>query len=120
MPLVKIEILKSHTGEYKKTFLGAVNDGLINALGITDRDNFQRMYEVENEYFCRSDEKTEKFCIIELSIFPGRSREIKGRIISEITRLLGERLDITPPDIFILINDPPFENWGLGGVQKEG
>jgi 4-oxalocrotonate tautomerase family enzyme len=118
MPLVKIEIIKGHTKEYKKIFLNAVHDALELALGIPDWDRFQRIYELESDCFERNSEKTENFCIIELTIFPGRSKEIKGAIIKEITRLLEERLGIAPSDIFIVINDPPLENWGIGGVQK--
>jgi len=118
MPLVKIEIIKGHTDEYKRIFMSTVHDALEVALGIPDWDRFQRLYEIDSDYFERSYDKSENFCIIELTIFPGRSRDIKGAIISEITKLLGERLNIAPKDIFIVINDPPFENWGLGGVQK--
>ena len=38
-------------------------------------------------------------------------------MIFEITRLLGERLEIPPKDVFIVINDPPYGNWGFGGEQ---
>ena len=118
MPLVRIEIIKGHTNEYKRTFLSAVHDALELALGVPEWDRFQRLYELERDYFECSNGKTEKFCMIELTIFPGRNKETKSRVIEEITRLLGERLDIAPPDIFIVINDPPLENWGIGGVQK--
>lgn len=118
MPLVRIDIVKGHTEEYKKMLLATVHDGLELALGIPDWDRFQRLFEIESDYFERNNEKTDKFCVIELTIFPGRSKEVKGKIIAEITRLLGERLHIMPPDIFIVINDPPLENWGLGGIQK--
>jgi len=119
MPLVKIEIIKGHTAEYKKTLLSAVHDALEIALDIPEWDRFQRLYELESDCFERGSEKTEKVCMIELTIFPGRSKETKGKIIGEITRLMGERLDILPSDVFIVISDPPLENWGLGGVQKE-
>ena len=118
MPLVRIEIMKGHTTEYKKLFLNAVHDALGIALNIPEWGRFQRLYELENDNFECNNEKTENFCIIELTIFPGRGKEVKGRIIEEITGLLGERLAIMPADIFIIINDPPLENWGLGGIQK--
>jgi phenylpyruvate tautomerase PptA (4-oxalocrotonate tautomerase family) len=44
---------------------------------------------------------------------------MKAKIIKEITRLLIERLSIAPSDVFIVINDPPLENWGFGGIQRE-
>ena len=39
-------------------------------------------------------------------------------LIEIITKKLGERLEIIPTDVFIIINEPPNENWGLGGKQK--
>jgi phenylpyruvate tautomerase PptA (4-oxalocrotonate tautomerase family) len=42
---------------------------------------------------------------------------MKKTAISEITRLLGERLQIAAADVFIIINEPPLENWGLRGIQ---
>ncbi len=38
-------------------------------------------------------------------------------VVTEIARLLGERLGIAPPDVIIIINEPPLENWGLRGQQ---
>jgi len=117
MPLVRIEIIKGQSQEYKNTLLQSIHEGLVKALSIPDDDRFQRLYELENSLFERSPEKTDKFTLIELTLFPGRSAEIKKLVISEITRLLAERLNIFPPDIFIIINEPPLENWGLRGIQ---
>ena len=117
MPLVRIEIIKGQSQEYKNTLLQSIHEGLVKALSIPDDDRFQRLYELENSLFERSPEKTDKFTLIELTLFPGRSAEIKKLVISEITRLLAERLNISPPDIFIIINEPPLENWGLRGIQ---
>lgn len=117
MPLVKIEIIKGHGEEYKKVFLQTVHDALVHALSIPDDDRFQRIYELDACDFERNPEKTDKFCIIEITLFPGRSKKLKADAIGEITALLGERLNIQPSDIFIIINEPPLENWGMRGKQ---
>ena len=39
-------------------------------------------------------------------------------MIEKITDNLGSRLSIDPGDVFIVINEPPLENWGIGGNQK--
>ena len=39
--------------------------------------------------------------------------------IELITAKLGEKLSIAPSDIFIVMSEPPLENWGMGGYQKE-
>lgn len=117
MPLVKIEIIKGHPKEYKAALLQSVHDGLVSALSIPDDDRCQRLYELDGDLFECSPGKTDKFTMIELTLFPGRSARIKRDIISEITRLLGERLGIDPSDVFITMNEPPLENWGLRGNQ---
>jgi 4-oxalocrotonate tautomerase family enzyme len=116
LPLVRIEIIKGQSPEYKKDLLQSVHDGLVSALSIPDHDRNQRLYELDECCYERSPGKTEKFTFIELSLFPGRSAEMKKTAISEITRLLGERLHIPPSDVLIIINEPPLENWGFRGI----
>jgi phenylpyruvate tautomerase PptA (4-oxalocrotonate tautomerase family) len=117
MPLVKIEIIKGQSKDYKTTLLQSVHDGLVNALSIPDDDRNQRLYELDECFYERSPGKSEKFALIELTLFPGRNTKMKKDVVSEITRLLGERLQIEPPDVFIIINEPPLDNWGMRGVQ---
>ncbi|MGN0563485.1 MAG: 4-oxalocrotonate tautomerase family protein [Candidatus Heritagella sp.] len=35
-----------------------------------------------------------------------------------MTRELHAKLEILPTDVFIVIHDPPNENWGLAGRQR--
>lgn len=118
MPLVRIEIIKGKSHEYKKEVLDAVHEGLVKSLGIEDWDRFQRLYEIDDEYFERSSTKSDAFTMIELTLFPGRTKEQKAKAIELITKELTERPGIPAEDVFIVINDPPLENWGFGGVQK--
>lgn len=115
MPLVKIEMLRGKNTEYKRTVLDCVHDGLISALGIEDWDRFQRIVEYDKENFEIPSFKSTDFMIIELTIFPGRSKEQKQKTIAAITENLHQRLNITPTDVFIVISEPPIENWGIGG-----
>lgn len=119
MPLVRIEIIKGKTRDYKKKLLSAVHTALVNAIQIEDWDRFQRLYEIEDNYFERSESKTDKFTMIEITMFPGRTKEQKARIFEEITKELKEQLEIQPTDVFIVLNEPPNENWGLAGKQRE-
>ena len=120
MPLVKIEIIKGKSLEYKKTVLDAVHVALENAIQIENWDRFQRLYEIEDDLFERSKNKTDKFTMIEITMFPGRTKEQKSKLYKEIVKELNERLGIEPTDIFIVINEPANENWGLAGIQREG
>ena len=120
LPLVKIEIIKGKSLEYKKTVLDAVHVALENAIQIENWDRFQRLYEIEDDLFERSESKTDKFTMIEITMFPGRTKEQKSKLYKEIVKELNQRLGIEPTDIFIVINEPANENWGLAGIQREG
>ena len=119
MPLVRIEMIKGKSPEYKKNVLDRIHKGLMETIGIEDWDRFQRIIEIDPDDFETAPGKTEAFMIIESTMFPGRSKEQKKALIENITKKLCERLSIQATDIFIVINEPPNENWGLGGRQKQ-
>ena len=118
MPLVKVNMLAGKTPDFKKTVFDCIHEGLIDAFGIADWDRFQRIKEYDKSCWEAPEGKTENFMIIELTIFPGRTREQKKCAIEKITGLLCEKLGIVATDVFIVMNEPPLENWGMGGVQK--
>ena len=74
MPLVRIEMKKGKSKEYKKTMLDCVHGGLVEAFGIEEWDRFQRIIEIDKDDFETA--------------------------------------------IFIVMSEPPLENWGMGGCQK--
>ena len=119
MPLVRVEIIKGKSTEYKKILLDCIHEGLLESIGIADWDRFQRIIEIDRADFEAPLEKTDQCMSIEITMFQGRTKEQKKALIETVTRKLGERLGIVPTDIFIVIQEPPNENWGLGGRQRE-
>ncbi len=118
MPIVKVEMLKGKSPEYKKTLLDCIHGGLVDSIGIGDWDRFQRIIEYNRNDFEFPSFKSDDFMIIELTIFPGRTKEQKKKVIETITGNLKSRLSIDPADVFIIMTEPPLDNWGLGGKQK--
>ena len=118
MPLVRVDLIKGKTNEYKKAVLNCIHEGLMESIGIEDWDRFQRIVEIPGEVFETAPDKTDDFMIIELTLFPGRTKEQKGHAIKAITSRLVDSLGIAPTDVFIVINEPPLENRGMGGIQK--
>lgn len=94
------------------------HQGLIDSIAIEDWDRFQRVVEYDKGDFEFPSFKTDAFMIIEIDLFPGRTKEQKKALIEGVTNLLKERLSIDPSDVFIVIKEPPLENWGIGGKQK--
>ena len=118
MPLIRVDMLKGKDAAFKKTLLESIHEGLVRSFGIEDWDRFARVCEYDADSFEKPDFKSGDFMIIELTIFPGRSNEAKKDAIESITSLISGNLGIRPEDIFIVINEPPLQNWGMGGNQK--
>ena len=112
-------MLKGKSPEFKKTVFDCIHEGLIVSFGIADWDRFQRIVEIEKDDYETPPEKTDGFMIIEITMFRGRTKEQKKKLIENITSKLVERLGINSTDVFIVIQEPENENWGLAGKQKE-
>ena len=117
MPLVKIEILTGKSRRYKKAILDGVHQALVEALMIPESDRFQRMYELEKEDFQLPPDRTDQAIIIEIKMFPGRSREAKKRLYQSIIINLKNDPGIEGSDVMIILLEPPLPNWGVRGGQ---
>lgn len=120
MPLVRIEIVEGKTKEYKAQLLDGIHKALVRSLQIDDGDRFQRLYELPSENFERSPGKSDRFTLIEITMFQGRTREQKAKLYEEIAGELKSSPGIDAPDIFIVINEPDDEDWGLAGKMRNG
>ena len=118
MPLVRVDMIKGKSPEYKKDLLECIHEGLVESIGIEDWDRFQRIVEIDREDFDTAPGKTDNFMIIEITMFPGRTKEQKKALIETITGKLVERLSVAATDVFIVINEPANENWGMAGKQR--
>jgi phenylpyruvate tautomerase PptA (4-oxalocrotonate tautomerase family) len=114
MPVVRIEILEGRTPSEKRAILDAVHDALTEALKIPSDDRLQRLTEHEAEDFDIPPDKSEKFTLVDITMFPGRSTSAKRSLYEAIVRNLG-RLGIPGNDVFVVLHEPPMEDWGVRG-----
>lgn len=119
MPLVRIEIIEGKSAQYKRQLMDGIHQAICTALEVEDWDRFQRLYELPAANFELSESKTEKFTLIEIKMFPGRSKEQKAKLYKAIVDELKMRLEIEATDVFIVLEEPSNENWGLAGNQRE-
>lgn len=114
MPLVRIEIEKGFTPEYKKALLDNIHQALVEAIKIPDHDRRQRLYELEPDHFEHTG-RSKQYTIIELTMFKGRSNEAKKALYRRMVDLLEQNPGINGNDITIIIHEPALENWGIRG-----
>jgi phenylpyruvate tautomerase PptA (4-oxalocrotonate tautomerase family) len=116
MPLVRIETRRWMTRETKQAVLDAVHQSLVAAFKVPDSDRNQRIIEYAPEDFEGSPGKGERFTIITIDAFAGRSLEAKRKLYQELASRLGA-LGVPPTDLMVVVHDVPLENWGLRGGQ---
>ncbi len=119
MPLVKISIIEGRTEKEKAFLTDAIHSALVDTLKIPRDDKNQRIYEYSKSNFQRPPGKTDKYTLIEIIMFPGRSKETKRKLYQSIVKNVS-RLGIDPMDLFIVLQEPPMENWGIrGGIPAD-
>ncbi len=114
MPLVRIETRKWMTGQTKRAVLDAVHASLVIAFRIPEQDRNQRIVEYAPEDFEASASKGERFTIVTIDAFAGRSLEAKRTLYRELSSRL-EPLGIPPNDLVVVVHDTPLESWGTRG-----
>lgn len=71
----------------------------------------------EDFYFAPG--RSDKYTIIEISIFDGRSIEAKKMLMKLLFSRLKEQLGIESNDIEITIFETPKHNWGIRGLPAD-
>jgi phenylpyruvate tautomerase PptA (4-oxalocrotonate tautomerase family) len=92
----------------------AVQSALQEALKIPESDRVVRVIEHPPSHFAVPPGRGEKFTLIEITMFSGRSMSAKRALYQAIVRNLGT-LDVPPLDIKISLHELPSENWGIRG-----
>jgi phenylpyruvate tautomerase PptA (4-oxalocrotonate tautomerase family) len=116
MPFAKIEVRRTRPPEQVQALIEAVYLAQREALLVPEGDRQIRYFEHKPEHFAVPPGKSEDYTFVEILLFPGRSVEAKRRLYQSIVTRFGA-LGIAPNDVFIVLIEPPLENWGVrGGV----
>ena len=114
MPLTKIEVRKSRPANEVTAIIEALYQAQREALKVPEGDRQIRYIEHKPEHFAVPPGKTENYTLIQISLFPGRTLSAKRNLYKSIVRRFRE-VDIDPSDIFIVLFEPPLDNWGIRG-----
>jgi phenylpyruvate tautomerase PptA (4-oxalocrotonate tautomerase family) len=117
VPHVRIEIVKGRSLEERRRLLQAVHDALMEAFRIPDDDRTQRIVEHEPENFEIPPGSSNRYTLIEITAFPGRSAEAKRNLYRTLVQRLRE-IAIDPMDVSVVIVEPGLENWGVRGGRS--
>ena len=116
MPLVRLEVRQGRSATQKQALLDAAHAALVEALGIPDHDRMQRIVEHARDDLELPPGSSDDFVLVEVTMFAGRSRQAKRLLYRALVRNFGT-LGVAPTDVFVVLQEPPMDNWGIRGGQ---
>jgi phenylpyruvate tautomerase PptA (4-oxalocrotonate tautomerase family) len=117
MAQVKIYALRQ-TLEPRTEISNAIHNSVMTALEYPADKKFHRFFPLEPEDFMFSSDRSEKYTILEISMFEGRSVSAKKKLIALLYQNF-EGLGILRNDLEITIFETPKHNWGIRGVSGD-
>src|SRR5688572_22837970 len=115
MAQVKVYGLKSSLSAIRAELSEAIHESLMEAFALPREKRFQRFFALEREEFLFPEGRSDKYTIVEISVFEGRSAEAKKRLITALYTRVAERAKVSPEDLEITIFETPRSNWGIRG-----
>jgi phenylpyruvate tautomerase PptA (4-oxalocrotonate tautomerase family) len=116
LALARIDILEGRTADEKHAMVEAVRGALSQALRAPDGDPTVRLAEYPAELYTLPypDRHSDRFALVEITMFAGRSMETKRRLYDALVRHLGDA-GVPAQDVLIVLHEPPMDNWAVDG-----
>jgi Tautomerase enzyme len=116
---VKVYGLKTHLNLIKTQLSEVIHQCLVEAFKLPEDKKFQRFILLEPEDFIFPPDRSEKYTIIEIIMFEGRSIETKKRLIGLLYKLLAASFSISAQDLEIVMIETPKHSWGIRGLAGD-
>ena len=114
MPNATIEVRRRYSPEEEAGIIDAVHAAMMQGLKIPEWDKTIRLVVHEPHRFPQAPGKGERYTLVDIDLFSGRSLEAKKALYQAIVRNL-EPFGIPGDQIKILLRESPAENWGIRG-----
>ena len=116
MPDVLIEVRGDWLGEKKASFIDAIEDGIVKALRSPKEDKILRLVQHAPEDFSIPSWASERFTHIEITMFKGRSIEVKRALYRAIVENL-QPFGVPGNDVKIILIEVSPSEVGMRGGQ---
>jgi len=117
MPVTLVSILKGRSAAEKRSLMTAVQTAITTTLGLPPHDRNLRLCVHGPDEWLLPECATDKYVLVEIALFAGRTAETKGQLYAAIVKALAT-LGVNKTDVFIRIIDQPRENFGIRGGQR--
>jgi phenylpyruvate tautomerase PptA (4-oxalocrotonate tautomerase family) len=114
MPVIRVEIREGWSPAEKAGLLDAIHAAAVQALKVPDEDRTQILTEHPAEAFELPPGTGDRFTLVEVTMFAGRSADAKRRLSRAVVANLAGR-GVPASDVLIVLHEVPLESWGVRG-----
>src|SRR4051812_22915219 len=119
MSQIKIYGLRSSLSPISKEFSDILHSCVVDAFKYPEAKRAQRFFYMEQAEFFYPEGRSERYTIIEVALFEGRSVSAKKQLYKLIFERMEAKLGISPNDIEITLTETPQHNWGIRGKSGD-
>ena len=119
MPQVKVYARREWIAAQRSTLSELIQSCLVETLALPAEKRFQRFIALDAEDFIYPADRSERYTILEIHLFEGRSLEVRKQLIRLLIARLSAGLGLAPDDIEITLIETPRANWGIRGLPGD-
>ncbi len=124
MPLVRIDLLKGKSAQYRAQVGEILYQTLVDVLSVPEHDRFQVITEhtkasqpFDRDYL--GIHRSGACIFFQITLNSGRSTEMKQRFYKTLADRLHEGVKIRKEDVLVNIIEVPKENWSYGNGEAQ-
>ena len=115
MSQIKIYGIREHLDPVKARMSGVIHSCVVDALSFPKDKRAHRFFPLDPKDFYYPAGRTERYTIVEISMFEGRSVGAKKDLIRLLFERTQRELGLDHADLEITITETPKHNWGFRG-----
>lgn len=119
MSQVKIYGFRSTLFPIRQELSETLHSCIMKAFKYPGNKRAHRFFYLEEGDFFYPEGRTNRYTLIEISLFEGRSIEAKKLLYHLIFESLEKTLGIAPNDVEITLTETPAHNWGIRGMAGD-
>jgi phenylpyruvate tautomerase PptA (4-oxalocrotonate tautomerase family) len=105
VPVVRIDVAGPKSAEYRSALLAGVRAGVLAGLGVPDERVTVRLFETAAGDFDLPACRTERYTIVDVTMYAGRTPDLKAACIAAVRERLAENPGIEPSEVTVVFHD---------------
>jgi phenylpyruvate tautomerase PptA (4-oxalocrotonate tautomerase family) len=119
MAQVKIYGLRAHLEPIRTHLSDVIHQCLVEVFKLPENKRFHRFIALGTSDFIYPEDRSDKYTILEIIMFEGRSLEAKKHLIRLLYERLAVAFGITAQDLEIVMIETSKHNWGIRGLPGD-